>query len=207
LAADRVVRSGDYNPSLVKSVNGVAYNWPELANIGGLYGDTLGIVGLGEVGVLVVERARAFGMTIIYSNRTRLPVARERALDVSYRSLDALLADSDFVSAHASNIGPNDRLIGRADFASMKRTASFINTSRGRLVDEDALFDALAAGMIAGLDVHHVEPRQANDRFAALPNLVMTPHIAGGSRLGLLKEATAIFAKVPSGMWLELEAA
>jgi phosphoglycerate dehydrogenase-like enzyme len=202
LAADRGVRSGDYDPSLLKPVNGIAYNWPGLANISGLYGHTLGIVGLGEVGALVVERARAFGMTIIYSNRTQLPAPRERALGVSYRPLDALLADSDFVSVHASNIGPNDRLIGRAAFASMKRTAFFINTSRGRLVDEDALFDALAAGMIAGagLDVHHVQPRQANDRFAALPNLVMTPHIAGGSRLGLLKEATSIFTNMPAAL-------
>jgi phosphoglycerate dehydrogenase-like enzyme len=202
LAADKVVRSGDYDPSLVKPVNDIAYNWPRLANIGGLYGHTLGIVGLGEVGALVVERAGAFGMTIIYSNRSRLPAAREQALGVSHRPLDALLAESDFVSLHASNIGPNDRLIGRAAFASMKRTAFFINTSRGRLVDEDALFDALAAGKIAGagLDVHRLEPRPARDRFAALPTVVMTPHIAGGSRLGVLKEATAIFANMRAAL-------
>jgi len=202
LAADKVVRSGDYDPSLVKPINGVAYNWPGLANIGGLYGHTLGIVGLGKVGALVVERAHALGMTIIYSNRTPLPAARERALDVSYRPLDALLAGSDFVSVHASNIGPNERLIGRTAFASMKRTAFFINTSRRRLVDEDALFDALASGMIAGagLDVHHIEPRQANDRFAALPNVVMTPHIAGGTRLGLLEEMTSIFTNMRAAL-------
>jgi phosphoglycerate dehydrogenase-like enzyme len=198
LPADKVVRSGDYDPSVFKPVDDIAYNWPRLTNIGGLYGHTLGIVGLGEVGALVVERARPFGMTIVYNNRTRLPAAREWVLGVSYRPLDVLLAESDFVSLHASNIGPNDRLIGDAAFASMKRTAFFINTSRGRLVDEDALFDALAGGTIAGagLDVHCVEPRQANDRFAALPNVVMTPHLAGGSRLGVLKEAAAIFANM-----------
>jgi len=196
--ADHVVRSGDYNPSLVKPVNDVAYNWPGLADIGGLYGRTLGIVGLGEVGALVVERAKAFGMTIIYSNRTQLSAARERSLGISYRPIDALFAESDFVSVHASNIGPNDRLVGRAAFAAMKPTAFFINTSRGRLVDEDALFDALTKGTIAGagLDVHRVEPRKGNDRFAALTNVVMTPHLAGGSRLGLLDEAAAIFANI-----------
>jgi phosphoglycerate dehydrogenase-like enzyme len=70
------------------------------------------------------------------------------------------------------------------------------------LVDEDALFDALAAGTIAGagLDVHRLEPRQARDRFAALPNVVMTPHIAGGSRLGVLQEATAIFANMRAAL-------
>jgi len=202
LAADSVVRSGDYDRGLVKPVNDIAYNWPGLANIGGLYGHTLGIVGLGEVGALVVERARTFGMTIIYSNRTRLPAAREHALGVSYRPLDALLPESDFVSVHASNIGPNDRLIGRAAFAAMKRTAFFINTSRGRLVDEDVLFEALTSGIIAGagLDVHCLEPRRAKDRFAALPNVVMTPHIAGGSRLGLLDEAAAIFANMRAAL-------
>jgi phosphoglycerate dehydrogenase-like enzyme len=202
LAADKAVRSGDYDRSLVKPVNDIAYNWPGLENIGGLCGYALGIVGLGEVGALVAERARAFGMTIVYSNRTRLPAAHERALGVSFRPLDALLADSDFVSVHASNIEPNDRLIGRTAFASMKRTAFFINTSRGRLVDEDALFDALAAGTIAGagLDVHRVEPRQANDRFVALTNVVMTPHIAGGSRLGVLNETTAIFANMRAAL-------
>jgi phosphoglycerate dehydrogenase-like enzyme len=104
LAADKVVRSGECDPSLVKPVSDIAYNWPGLTNIG-LYGHTLGIVGLGEVGALVVERARAFGMTIIYSNRTWLPEAREQALGVSYRPLDVLLAESDFVSLHASNMG------------------------------------------------------------------------------------------------------
>lgn len=103
---------------------------------------------------------------------------------------------------HASNIGPNDRLIGRVAFSTMKRTAFFINTSRGRPVDEDALFDALAAGTIAGagLDVHRVEPRPANDRFASLPNVVMTPHLAGGSRLGLLNEAAAMFANMRAAL-------
>lgn len=104
-----------------------------------MYGHTLGIVGLAKGGALVVERPRVFGMTIIYSDRTRLPAARQLALGVSYRPLDVLLAESNFVSLHASNIGPNDRLIGHAAFASMKRTSFFINTSRGRLVDEDAL--------------------------------------------------------------------
>ena len=195
LPADKVTRSGDYDPRLVKPVNDIAYNWPGLTDIGGLYGRTLGIVGLGEVGALVVERARAFDMKIIYSNRTQLPAERERVLSVSYRSFDGLLAESDFVSVHASNIGPNDRLLGRLAFNAMKRTTFFINTSRGRLVDEDALYEALTNGVIAGagLDVHRVEPRPARDRFAELPNVVMTPHLAGGSRLGLIDEAGAIF--------------
>jgi phosphoglycerate dehydrogenase-like enzyme len=202
LVADGAVRTGGYDVGAIKPAKGVAYNWPGLADIGGLYGHTLGIVGLGEVGALVAERARAFGMRVVYFNRRPLPATREQALGISYRPFEALLAESDFVSVHASNIGPNDRLVGRAAFAAMKPTAFFINTSRGRLVDEDALFDALAAGTIAGagLDVHHAEPRVAGDRFAALSNVVMTPHLAGGSRLGLLDEVAAIFANMRAAL-------
>jgi phosphoglycerate dehydrogenase-like enzyme len=198
LVADKVVCSDDYDPSLVKPVNDIAYNWQGLANIGGIHGYTLGIVGLGEVGALVVERARAFGMTIIYSNRTRLPAARALALGVSYRPLDALLAESGFVSLHASNIGRNDQLIDRAAFASMKRTAFFINTSRGPLVDEDALFDAMAAGTIAGAGARCASPRAAAGArsLRGASQVVTTPHIPGGSRLGVLKEATALFANM-----------
>jgi phosphoglycerate dehydrogenase-like enzyme len=195
IPSDAVVRSGDYDSDKVKPVDNISYNWPGLTGIGGLYGKTVGIVGLGEVGTLVAERAHALGMKVVYFNRTRIAPDRERDLDVSFRSLDALLAEADFVSLHASNIGANDRLMGRSAFAAMKPTAFFINTSRGRLVDEDDLFEALTAGVIAGagLDVHRMEPRPRGDRFAALTNVVLTPHLAGGSKLALVDEIGAIF--------------
>ena len=77
----------------------------------------------------------------------------------------------------------------------MRRDAFVVNTSRGALVDEDALYDALHEGRIAGagLDVHETEPREKTDRFCALPNVILTPHLAGGSRRGVLAEIDAIY--------------
>ena len=98
----------------------------------------------------------AFGMRVLYCNRNRLPAAQEAKLGVEYAELDRLLAQSDFVSLHATNIPSNKGLIDAKTFAAMKPTAFFVNTARGPIVDEDALYDALTKGTIAGagLDVH-----------------------------------------------------
>ncbi len=95
---------------------------------------------------------------------------------------------------HANNLPENKGMIGTDTFAQMKKTAYFINTSRGRMVDEDALYQALTTGVIAGagLDVHFEEPRPTPDKFAALKNVIMTPHLAGGSRKGVLVEIEEI---------------
>ena len=87
-------------------------------------------------------------------------------------------------------------MIGADTFAQMKKTAFFINTSRGRMVDEDALHHALTQGEIAGagLDVHFDEPRSSSDKIVALNNIVLTPHIAGGSRKGVFDEIAAILS-------------
>lgn len=186
--SDRLVRSSA-TPAAA-GVNGVAYNWPGIGGLTGLNGKTLGVVGLGEVGTLVIKLARAFGMNVIYTKRNPLSQAEEAALGVSFDTLPGLLARADFVSLHAANLPENRGMMGRAEFAAMRPEAFFVNTSRGALVDEVALFEALRSGAIAGagLDVHGVEPRPAADRFCALENVVLTPHVAGGSRAGLLPE-------------------
>ena len=192
--ADEAVRKDRWDRARVVPDHGVAYNWARIENIGGLFGKTLGIIGLGEVGALAAGMARGFGMRILYCNRNRLPEAQEAKLGVAYAPLDRLLAESGFVSLHATNIPDNRGLIGAKTFAAMKPTAFFVNTARGPIVDEDALYDALTKGTIAGagLDVHTIEPRPTPDRLAALPNIILTPHIAGGSRKGVLKEIGAI---------------
>ena len=134
------------------------YNWIGLQEFGVLYRKTLGIVGLGLIGAAVAQRARAFGMRVLYTQRTRLDPGREQQLGVAWHSLDDLLAQSDFVSLHhrfQEEPGGNDKQIGARELALMKPTAYLINTARGRLVDEEALAAALAGGQIAGagLDV------------------------------------------------------
>jgi phosphoglycerate dehydrogenase-like enzyme len=190
IAADDAVRKDRWDRDRVRPDHGVAYNWAGIPDIGGLFGKTLGIIGLGEVGALAAGMARGFGMRILYCNRNRLPAAQAEKLGVEYAELNRLLAESDFVSLHATNIPSNRGLIDAKTFAAMKPTAYFVNTARGPIVDEDALYDALTKGTIAGagLDVHTIEPRPTPDRLATLPNVILTPHIAGGSRKGVLSE-------------------
>jgi phosphoglycerate dehydrogenase-like enzyme len=190
LEADRAVRAAAWDRDKVHPDHGVAYNWAGLGNLGGLFGKTIGIIGLGEVGSFAAAIARGFGARVIYSNRRQLTPQQEGALGVEYRTLDALLAEADFVSLHANNLPENKAMIGAEVFSRMKKTAFFVNTSRGKMVDEDALYDALMRGEIAGagLDVHFEEPRSTPDKLAALANVILTPHLAGGSRTGVLEE-------------------
>ena len=195
IVSDGAVRNDTWDRGRVHPENGVAYNWAGITGIGGLYGATVGIVGLGEVGAMAAKMANGFGARVVYCNRTRLSAEREARDGVSYLPLPDLLAQSDFVSVHASNLPENKGLIDASIFAQMKRTAFFVNTSRGRMVDEDALRDALATGTIAGagLDVHAQEPRPTPNIFAGLANVVLTPHLAGGARVAIIDEVAPVF--------------
>src|SRR5690242_6814146 len=156
IEADEAVRKGRWDRARIRPENGIAYNWAGLTGLGGLFAKTIGIIGLGEVGALVAAMARGFGARVVYTNRRRLPDEQERKIGIEYLPLAALLAEADFVTVHASNLPENKGLIGPDVFARMKPTAYFINTSRGRMVDEDALFEALTKHIIAGagFDVH-----------------------------------------------------
>ena len=193
--ADAQVRSGQWDTTLVKPVDQVAYNWTGYTGLSGLYGKTLGIIGMGEVGGIMAGIAKGFGMRVLYFNRSRLPEAKEAEFGAQYAARADLLAQSDFVSVTAANLPANRGMINLEMFKAMKKTAFFINTSRGKLVNEDDLHTALATGLIAGagLDVHYDEPRLAGDRLYQLPNVIMTPHFAGGSRFGALDELGQVF--------------
>ena len=195
LPADAQVRAGKWDDELVKPIDGVAYNWTGFTSLSGLYGKTLGIIGLGEVGSIMAGIARGFGMKVLYSNRNRLPAAKEQEAGIAFAERQDLLAQADFVSVNAANLPANRGMIDLAAFRAMKRTAFFVNTSRGKLVNEDDLFTALSTGLIAGagLDVHWEEPRPAGHPLYRLPNVIMTPHFAGGSRFGALEELKQIF--------------
>jgi len=192
VVGDRAVREG--RSAVEHGIDGVSYNWVGFARASGLAGRTLGIVGVGEVGTLVAKLASAFGMRVLYWKPRRADLALERRLGVRYAELGELLAESDYVSLHAPARAETENMAGASFFRSMKRTAYFVNTSRGRLVDETALYEALTSGAIAGagLDVHAIEPRAAGDRLAALENVILTPHYAGGAKSGLLDELETI---------------
>jgi phosphoglycerate dehydrogenase-like enzyme len=194
IEADDAVRKDRWDRARVHPEHNVAYNWAGIPKLGGLFGKTVGIIGLGEVGALAAGMARGFGARVIYANRNRLPASQEQSLGVEFVPLAQLLAQADFVSMHANNLPENKGMIGADTFAQMKPSAYFVNTSRGRMVDEDALYAALTKGVIAGagLDVHFEEPRTTPDRFAALRNVILTPHLAGGSRKGIVGEIEEI---------------
>jgi phosphoglycerate dehydrogenase-like enzyme len=201
LVADRAVRAGEADTAAGSS-DGVAYNWIGLSAIGGLDGRTLGIVGLGEVGTHLAVRARAFGMRVLYADARRHAPEREQALAVEHRGLDALLEAADFVSLHVPGAAANDGFFGADQLARMGPGAFLVNTSRGSVVDEDALYDALVQGRIAGagLDVHAQEPRPRSDRFCALENVLLTPHVSGGSRLDAVGEIAEMFDNMRAAM-------
>ena len=162
------------------------YNWIDLADFGTLYGKTVGLVGLGYIGRATAARLRPFGVRLLYTKRQRLPADEEKALGVTWRELDSLLRESDFVALqHRFQEGPdgNDRQFGTRAFALMKPTAYLINTARGRLVDEDALVKALRDGTIAGagLDVFRYEPLPSDHPLLTMlgDNVIVTPHVAG----------------------------
>ena len=146
-----------------------------------VWGKTLGIVGFGRIGRAVARRASGFQMKVIYTDAQRAPAEVERALKAEFWEMNALLAESDFISVHVPLLPETRRLFDAPKFKRMKPTAFLINTSRGPVVDEAALVAALEGGQIAGagLDVYENEPFTHPGLKRA--NVVLAPHIASAS--------------------------
>ncbi|MBA7608248.1 Glyoxylate/hydroxypyruvate reductase B [subsurface metagenome] len=149
-----------------------------------IHNATLGLVGLGRIGAEVAKRGRGFNMKVLYYDVIRRSEEEERQLGVEYiPELAKLLSSADFISVHVPLLPQTRHLIGAAEFALMKPTAVFINTSRGPVVDQRALYEALKSGQIfaAAIDVTEVEPISPDDPLLALDNIIITPHIASAS--------------------------
>lgn len=148
-----------------------------------LRGHTLGLIGLGAIGTRVAALARALGMDLLCTTR-RPSLERAARHNVRFVSLETLLEHADVVSLHAALTEETRGLLGREEFSRMKAGAFLLNTSRGALVDQNALVDALAAKHLAGaaLDVFDPEPLPPTHPLTRLPNLVLTPHLAAGTR-------------------------
>ncbi len=147
-----------------------------------VHGSTLGIVGLGRIGKQVARRACAFDMRVLYHNRRRDPAA-EAEFNAEFRTLDDLLAESDFVALNCPLTEETTNLISTPQFERMKRSAVLINMSRGAVVNTDALYAALSTGRIAaaGIDVTQPEPLPREHPLLKLSNLVITPHLGSAS--------------------------
>ena len=163
------------------SVGGGRWRGNELPRVHELRGRTLGIVGLGTIGKKTARLAGAFGMTVHYYDIARLTEDAEDALGVRFRLLGELLRSSDIVSLHVPLNPTTHHLVGAREIALLKPTAVIVNTSRGPVVDEVALTEALSEGRIAGagLDVFDQEPPEPDNPLFSLDNVVLTAHLAG----------------------------
>jgi glyoxylate reductase len=169
--ADRAVRGGGWGL------------WSPTFLLGrDLHGKTLGILGLGAIGLAVARRARGFGMDVVYNSRRRKPEA-EAELGLAWRGQDELLRQSHFVSLHAALTPETRGMIGSAELALMRPDAVLINTARGGIVDQPALVEALRQQRIGGaaLDVFAEEPIPPTDPLLSLDNVVVAPHVGSGT--------------------------
>ncbi len=148
-----------------------------------LRGKTLGIVGMGRIGQAVARRAPAFGMRVAYTQRRRLPDPVEASLSARYVALDDLIGAADVLTLHSPLTAETRHLLGAERLAAMKPGALLINTSRGPLVDEEALVACLRSGHLggAGLDVYEREPLLAPG-LRRLPNVLLMPHVGSAAR-------------------------
>jgi glyoxylate reductase len=167
--------------------NGAWHGWAPTGLIGHrLGGRVLAIVGMGRIGQAVAHRARAFGLDVVYHNRTRLPAALENMLGARYEpDLDMLIARADILSLHCPASAATRHLLNAERIAMLKPGAYVINTARGDLIDEEALFAALSEGRIAGagFDVFVNEPK-IDPRFLSLPNVLALPHMGSATEEG-----------------------
>jgi glyoxylate reductase len=172
ISADRYIRENKWKIGWAPTLM-LGYN---------VHGTTLGIIGLGRIGASVARRARGFDMKILYHNRNRSHQL-ESELGVRYAELDELLAQSDFVSIHASLNNQSRSLIDKTKLQLMKKTAFLINTARGQVVNEEDLARALKSNQIAGaaLDVFVKEPLPMTSPLLKMKNVVLLPHIGSAT--------------------------
>jgi glyoxylate reductase len=188
-AARRVVKADSYTR------NGLWKTWGPGILLGqDIHRATLGIIGLGRIGIEVARRARGFSMEVLHHSRNRREEA-EQDLGIEYvPELDSLLARSDFVSLHVPLTPETRHLIGSPQFTMMKPSAVIVNTSRGAVIDQIALYQALKTGQIfaAAIDVTDVEPIPPDDPLLTMDNIIITPHI--GSASFITRQNMAIMA-------------
>src|SRR5215472_8965500 len=195
-AARRIVEGADY----VRA--GQWKTWGPMLLLGpDVHHATLGLVGLGRIGAEVAKRAQGFDMHVMYYDVVRR-TDLEATLGLEYAPLDIVLANADFVSVHTPLVPETHHLMNRERFEQMKPSAILINTSRGPVVDTDALVEALRDGEIRGaaLDVTDPEPLPADHPLVAMPNCLVVPHIASASHVTRSKMAEIAAQNVIAGL-------
>lgn len=173
-------------------------NWAKIEGVTELMGASVGIIGLGDIGMEVARRCRAFGMDVFYHQRTPHAPEVEKTYEARFLPLAGLLETVDYLVLVLPHTPESEGMIGAAELARMKPSATLINVARGAVVDEDALAEALASGRLAmaGLDVYREEPLPASSPLRALPNVVLAPHTGGGSYRSRTLDRPAAIANI-----------
>src|SRR5690554_1778450 len=163
-----------------------------------LFGKTVGLIGLGNIGVHVAQMLKPFGVKIIYTKRTQLQEQVESDLGITYSSFDDLLKQSDIISLHCPLNNETERLIDWEQFSLMKNGVVIINTSRGKLINEEALIENLKSQKLkgAGLDVYEHEPLSSESELLKLSNVILTPHISGITKESFESMMNEAFANI-----------
>ena len=177
-------------------------NWARISGVKNMFGSTLGIVGLGSVGRYVANWANAFDMEVIYTQRNQLNAELESQFNARYVSLNELFEQSDFVSIHVPLNDSTKGLIGAEQLENAKPGIVIVNIARADIVQKEALLAALDSGRIGGvgMDVHYKEPGDDNDPFLPYKNVVMSPHIAIGSRVNGAVDMEAMISNISNGV-------
>jgi len=189
---DRIIRKGGWN---------VIYGAYDYVGVD-LQGKTLGILGLGRIGGVLAKRAKAFDMKIIYHNRKHVSKSKEKSLNVKYVSFEKLITQSDVISIHVPHTKETDRLLDMKIFRKMKKTSFLINTSRGKVINEEDLVTAIKEKIIAGagLDVYGEEPIKRNHPLVRLQNVVLAPHIGSSTKETRIKMAEITIKNLKLGI-------
>jgi phosphoglycerate dehydrogenase-like enzyme len=179
-------------------------NWGRIGGLRSLFGSTLGLIGLGEIGREIALRAGAFDMRVLYHQRSRLAAADERELRATYVSLDELLRESDWVIPQLPRGDATRGFIGRRELALMRPGAFLVNVAQAELVDRRALFAALRARRLGGfaLDPLYEAPGRSDDELLAFDNVIITPHIAAQPRFNALDDLADIMEQLAIALGL-----
>lgn len=196
------LREAGYEPKLYDRRHTANSNWARVPGLSLLYGRTLGIIGLGEIGRELALRAAAFGMRIVYHQRRPLPEPEAARWNAEYRTFDALLAESDWISINVPGNASTRHLLDAKAFARMKPGAGLVNVARADVVDRDALIGALKAGRLGGfaLDPLYEAPGRADDPLPAFDNVIITPHLAAQPRFNALDDMTDLITQLDKAL-------
>jgi phosphoglycerate dehydrogenase-like enzyme len=165
-------------------------NYGRVGGLRPLHHATIGIIGLGEIGREIAQRAAGFGMRVLYYQRSRIAVSEERELKAQYVPLNTLLAESDWIVPQLPTGAGTRDVIGRAELALVKPGACIVNVSNAPVINCDALIEALRSGRLGGaaLDVLYQEPLPNNDELLTFDNVILTPRMAGSPRFNGLRD-------------------